>query len=348
MGRSRKVKADNRLPPYVYLAKGRYVFRHYQDGKLGKEVVLCKAGAALSDVWKAYEAVQADAPRRTLAWIIDQYLGSADYKRLALSTQKDYQKYRRHLCEAKLRNGSEFGQVALDSITPGVLRKYMDKRSEKAVVQANRELAFLSAVFSWARERDIVKTNPAQGVRRNIEKPRDVYVTDDDYLRVYRLAGERYPYLQPLMELAYLCRMRLAEVLDLTRANLRPEGLHVVRRKGSRDNITLWTPRLRAAVDLALAQPRACVHLDDRRNYLLPGRDGGRLKETTVQTAWHRLIREALERGLAQRFTIHDLKAKGVTDTDRADQLAASGHKSQRMLNVYDRLPQPVKPSGKE
>jgi integrase len=348
MGRSRKVKADNRLPPYVYLAKGRYVFRHYQDGKLGKEVILCKAGAALSDVWKAYEALQANAPRRTLAWIIDQYLASADYKRLKPVTQKDYAGYARRIGAAKLKSGAEFGGAALDSITPGIIRKYMDRRGQDAPVSANRELAFLSVVFGWARERDIVKTNPAHGVRRNTETARTVYVADADYLRVYRLAGERYPYLQPIMDLAYLCRMRLAEVLDLTRANLRPEGLHVIRRKGSRDNITLWTPRLRAAVDLALAQPRACVHLDDRRNYLLPGRDGARLKESTVQTAWHRVIREAMARGLEQRFTIHDLKAKGVTDTDRADQLAASGHRDPRMLNVYDRLPQPVKPSGKD
>jgi hypothetical protein len=35
-------------------------------------------------------------------------------------------------------------------------------------------------------------------------------------------------------------------------------------------------------------------------------------------------------------FTFHDLKAKGVSDA-KGDKLKASGHKSHRMLNTYDR-----------
>jgi len=40
-----------------------------------------------------------------------------------------------------------------------------------------------------------------------------------------------------------------------------------------------------------------------------------------------------------ERFTIHDLKAKGITDTEGDNKLAASGHRDPRMLAVYDRLP---------
>jgi|GEM_PF-3943527 len=175
---------------------------------------------------------------------------------------------------AKLRNGSVFGEVEIDRLTPGIVRKFMDSRPAK--ITANRELAFMSTAFAWAYERDIVKINPCQGVSRNPEKPRDVYVTDADY----RLAGERYPYLQPIMELAYLCRLRLCEILDLTKANIKQDGLLVVRRKGSRGNITTWTPRLRAAIDQALALPRKIAQFHDDKYHLIPSRDGGRLCES--------------------------------------------------------------------
>lgn len=350
MGRPRKTPTDNRLPPYVYLAKGRYVHRAYRDGKLGAETVLCPGDTPLARVWAAWEALQADgAPRRTLAWLMDQYLASAEYRRRSPVTQRDYAGYARRIAAARLRNGAVFGDADLAAITPGVIRKYMDRRSQAAAVSANRELAFLSVVFGWAYQRDIVPANPAQGVDRNPERPRTRYVDEADYHRVHTLAGRRYPYLQPIMELAYLCRLRLAEVLDLTRASLRPEGILVQRRKGSKGNLTLWSPRLRAAVEQAAQLPRPVEHLDPARNYLIAGRDGGRLRESTVQTAWQRLIREALAAGLAVRYSIHDLKAKGISDTERADQQAAAGHMDPRITaRVYDRVPQTVKPSGKD
>jgi hypothetical protein len=39
-----------------------------------------------------------------------------------------------------------------------------------------------------------------------------------------------------------------------------------------------------------------------------------------------------------QRFGLHDLKCKGITDTPgtRADKQQASGHRSESMMDVYD------------
>jgi len=49
-------------------------------------------------------------------------------------------------------------------------------------------------------------------------------------------------------------------------------------------------------------------------------------------------MKQAMEAGLREKFTIHDLKRKGVTDTS-GDKLAASGHRDPAMLKVYDVLP---------
>jgi hypothetical protein len=46
--------------------------------------------------------------------------------------------------------------------------------------------------------------------------------------------------------------------------------------------------------------------------------------------------------GFEPRFTFHDIKAKGVSDFD-GDKKTASGHKSERMIEIYDRKRKVVK-----
>lgn len=54
-----------------------------------------------------------------------------------------------------------------------------------------------------------------------------------------------------------------------------------------------------------------------------------------------RVMRQALTERLKERFTFHDIKAKGVTDHDKK----ASGHKTKKMQAVYDRKPGVVAPT---
>lgn len=51
---------------------------------------------------------------------------------------------------------------------------------------------------------------------------------------------------------------------------------------------------------------------------------------------------KALESGLDQGFNFNDLKAKGVNDHIEK----ASGHKSKKMLAVYDRKPNLIDSTG--
>ncbi len=70
---------------------------------------------------------------------------------------------------------------------------------------------------------------------------------------------------------------------------------------------------------------------------MIPGSSRGRMTESTIQTAWQRMMVEWATLG-NERFTVHDLKRKGVSDAE-GDKLAASGHRSIAMLKVYDVLP---------
>jgi len=340
MGRKRKT--GEKLPPYVYLAKGRYILRPYRDGKLQAEIRLCIDNSTLAEVWAAYEAA-VGKPRDTFRWLATEYFGSSQYRRLSRSTKRSYEAAFARIVDAPLVNGHVFGDIPLKTITPGVIRKYMDKRGATSPVVANRERAFMSTVFAWGFERDLCSANPCIGVRGFKESHRTRYVTDEEYSSVLYLARSTTatPYLWIVMELSYLCRARGVEVRGLCQTDIMPDGLLIRRRKRSKTGVAGWTPRLRAAVDAALALPGE----KHPQRWLLHGRDGQQINGSTLETAWQRLMIRAVTSGLvAERFTLHDLKAKGVSDF-RGDKKRASGHRSDAMVDVYDRKPDVVEAS---
>ena len=162
----------------------------------------------------------------------------------------------------------------------------------------------------------------------------------------------------PVVSASYLCRLRGIETVTLTDANETPEGVLTNRRKGSRDNIVRWTPRLRAAWDAAKAirtdiwsKKKMPVPMAAESRRLVVAAHGGPLRKSSLDTAWQRFITQAIEKGIlteAERFGLHDLKRQGITDTTgtRADKQEASGHRDAAMLDVYDLSVPIVSPSG--
>ena len=347
MARKRISSDHSRLPKYVYIRRGYYIYRPYiAPGKFGKDIKLCPEGSQISRVWAEYETIVKDcAPPKTLDWLIQQYLTSGQHLAKAPKTKKEYEKAATTLSNAETKVGP-FGQVPADRITPGVIRKYIDARKTKdgqpAPVAANREIAFLSICYSWAVERDILTTNPCKSVSRNSERARTRYVTPEEYQIVFHMASA-WPHVQAAMEFAYLCRMRLAEVLDMRQSDILEQGLLIRRRKGSRHNITTWSTRLRAAVQLCETLPNPNI-APGANTTLIRGQRGDKMTEDGFSTTWQRLMIKVAEAG-RQRFTFHDLKAAGVSDTEGNKQ-EASGHRSAAMVDVYNRKLAEVKPAG--
>jgi integrase len=324
------------LPAYVYwdrTGNGRWIWRPYQPHHQRRTSIrLGGASLSLRQIWDAYEAVSAQPHAANMRKLVSAFEQSPDWQDLAPSTQRDYRNCAEHiLCQR-----TTAGQIVADTRpcdwTPGAVRAYVDRRGETSRSRANHELRYLRRLFGWAYERDQLTSNPARGVRALKQTPRQRYVSEGEYAAFLETAGLRYPYLLPVCELAYLCRLRLSEVLDLRREDIRDDGLFARRRKGSKDALTGWTPRLRAAVEAAKAMHGPIASL-----YLIPSPSRGRLGESTVQTAWQRAMRDWAAAG-NPRFTIHDLKRAGVSDA-KGDKLAASGHRSAAMLRVYDVLP---------
>jgi integrase len=332
MPRKRSNPADNWLPPRVYRGRSRYEYRPLR----ADVVLLCflpkdkiESPAVKVQVWEDYKkAIAAPVKKRNVVALMEAYFSSPQFAELSANTQKDYRGYSKRIARV-------FGDADPRVITTPDIRDFMDAMgAAKKFVTANRHLSFLSALLGWGKQRAWCGDNPAIGVTRYKEAPRSRYIEDWEYSLVLGIARtSSYPYLAPMMEVAYMCRARSIEVRAMTESDITDKGVYLFRKKGSISEVTGWSDRLRAAVAEARGLfPKAPTSL---QRPLFHSKSGMAIPVESFKTAWGRVMREAVKQGLKERFTFHDIKAKGVSDHDTK----ASGHRTKKAQAVYDRKP---------
>jgi integrase len=308
-----------RLPPYVSVDKYGYKLKRYEGrvhGKIrwGKTTIIAPAEAPMSEVWRAYEEAVGDGTQ-TVGWLLKTFMDSDQFSALAPKTQKDYRKSIERLVNAPVGK-DRLGSVPLDRIDKRSIRGYMDTYG--APVAANRQVAILKSAWNWALERYSIPANPTIGVRLFRETPRTRYVTDDDFSTVQGLAPAP---ISQMMELAYLLRARLSEVLNLTVDDVSDTHVRLIRLKGSEGELCIISDRLRDAVSDVRGDPYICY----------------RYSESAFRSAWRRLQSKMQNAGI-EPYRFHDIKSKGISD----HQSNHSGHRSPAMRKTYVRTLQEV------
>lgn len=344
MGRKRKPE-NQWMPAKVSLKKNRYVLSGYQGSKegkpnWGKEITLCSGDASKAEVWQRYEEVQGIGTALTLDKLMNEFNRSPHFKTLAPRTQKDYLRYYDIITNKELKNGV-FGDLLVEKMTPGIIRKYLDRRStENAPIAGNKETSYISSAFGWAYQRDKVSgVNPCDKVTRNPAPPRQHYVWDKDYYAFLMMDTKPF-HVNIVSELMYLCRLRENEVLSITRAQLIPEGFDAQRGKGSKNSIIPMSDRLQAVIDACLKLPLSITPIRPQELPLIHDKQGMAITQSAFYSAWKRRMKKFV----GEPFTPHDLKRKAVSDFT-GDKLKASGHNDPKMLKVYDVRPDTVKPT---
>ncbi|SDK70760.1 site-specific integrase [Billgrantia gudaonensis] len=351
-----------RLPAGVYFdARGRgrwYVQYRDEAGRLRRNNI-ADAQATLSELHRIVEQ-RNGIDRESLRFLASQFHQSAQFKELAARSQQDYEYCRQVLIDMPTKLGKPLGDLATRQFKPALVQRIVDKiAAEGTPAKANHLLRYLRRLFRWGINRGYCDSNPAQGVesakerrqRRLPESETIKALTDFARERGRRTRGEKgacAPYLCIVMELAYICRLRGIEVVTLTDANCTVEGVLTNRRKGSRDSVIRWYPRLRAAWNAAVERRELIwknrgkpVPMHPEERPLIVAADGDELRKSSLDTAWQRLIKMAIEEGIIakeDRFGLHDLKRRGITDTKgtRHEKQEASGHRSPAMMDVYD------------
>lgn len=293
--------------------------------------------ASRSEVWAAYERWQAGLVQKifTTGDLIDLYFASPQYtKHIKPSTQSDYLRYSKQIRES-------FGEMSPDTITSPLVQLYLDARGAEHPAAANRERTFLGILIKWGKARGLVTIDdPTTAVRPLPEGPGGRYVDDWEYEAFWGWLGQRGHVMhQCAMEISYLCAARQQDVLALTRHQITDDGLLITQAKTGKAQIKLWTPRLREAVDLALAT-NASAPIQSA--HILRSRTGRGYTRTGFNAVWQREQRAALAAGvIKERFRFHDLKIKSASDCD-GDVQQFTGHKTRSMAERYNRTPDRV------
>lgn len=342
MGRRRK--HHKHLPERVYLKHGSYFYASPVTGKWEN------LGKTPADMYRAYaKIVETPTHARTMNAVFDRYLQEA-LPALAKRTQRDYAGY-----VVKLR--AFFGSAPPRAVTPAHVVAYQNERKVRSHVQANREIACLSAVFRCALGWNAVDFNPCHQVSRLTEMPRDRYVEDWELELVYRGAGDM---LRGAIDLTRLVGFREGDLLCLGPDNLTDEGIEYVmgksKRKGQRRGKTVerarrvvvtWTPELRQIIENLQAMPPR------QRLTLIATQEGKPYTGNGWQSVWRRAMQKATEiKGpngkplLGESFTFHDIRAKNASD-DEDGAIASDrlGHLDSKLTKrVYRRKPTRVRP----
>jgi len=360
------------LPAAVYFDQrnaGVWYTLHYDETGKQRRRNIAPADVSLADLHRIMDEAS-NVDRGTLRYVCEQFHESDRYKKLSLKTHSDYCYSRDVLLTLPTKLGKPLGDLEVRKFTSALVQRIVDRLADEGTPsKAAHALRYLRRVLQWGRNRGYLEVNPALGIEAPIERKQrrlpnhqvmDTLI-DRAIARGLLIRGEKGgcpEYLGYVMELAYLCRLRGIEVVTLTDANELESGILTNRRKGSRDNIVRWTPRLRSAWDHAKAyrakvwaKRKTAIPIAPSRRNIFVASHGGPLRKSSLDTAWQRFITLALADEIItpeQRFALHDLKRRGITDTvgTRAEKQEASGHRDPKMMDVYDHSIPLVSPSA--
>lgn len=337
LARKRKLKSGVEWVGYYY--NGRDEKGKRQEIALGTDL-----HAAIRK-WAELECREVPPDASLMKYAFDQYERDILPKK-APSTQRE-----NRLCLSQLR--TVFDSAPIEAIRPQDVARYRDARS--APVRANREIALLSHVFNMAREWGFTKRdNPCRGVRKNRETPRDYYAEADVWDAVHKAAGQ---VLRDAMDLSYLSGQRPADVLKMSKHDIRNDELHV------RQNKTRHVLRIRLHVDGQATELGACVDrllarpLQSMSGELICAERGQPLtmkmlrdRFETAREAAAKEADKARKADLAKRvraFQFRDIRPKAASEMTSLDEASSLlGHTDKQITKrVYRRAGEVVKPT---
>lgn len=333
------------------LKSGKLWIGYYYDGKdeagkrreipLGTDLDLAKLE------WAKLDAKPIPKTLRTLGEVFDRY------EREIIPTKAPRTQRDNLLSLKQLRQA--FSGAPVDAVTSQMIAQYRDARTAK--VRANREISLLSHIYNIAREWGITDKNPAAGVRKNKETPRDYYARDEVWKAVY---GKAPSELRDAMDLAYLTGQRPSDVLGMREPDVQGGFLLVDQGKTSKKlRIRLAaadgeTNALGVLIE-RLQQQRRVRHV--RGPYLITTEDGRRLTGSMLRLRFDEARRQAIAQAMEvddnvlaaaiRMFQFRDIRPKAASEIDdlgRASKLL--GHTDKRITEtVYRRVGEVVDPT---
>jgi integrase len=194
----------------------------------------------------------------------------------------------------------DLGRTRVDAITQGQM-KALHLKLARTPTQANRALALLSSIFSFADR--IGKDNPCRGVKRYRERKVERFLSDEELARLIEV-------LQEVEEEESEHPIILGCIVLLMLTGARPDELKTARREWLNEEagtLRVMDPKEKKPKTLMLGPHGLAVvqNLPVRRGnpFLFPGRRSGE-HVATLQKTWERIR----ERANLQDVRLYDLR----------------------------------------
>lgn len=300
MGRRRQ--HDKHLPQRVYVKNGTYWFRP-KDGKpvnLGRDIAeaITRYASLIGTAWSG----------RTIGDVIDRYRAQVLPTKRSAQTQIN-----EHGSLNRLKR--VFGHMLPDAVVAPMLYRYLDERKsatgKPAPVAARHEIALLGHVYAKAIRWGVTSRNPVRGIDYGERTVKRRQVGMDEVAKLRELAGER---MRLAIDLAVSTGQRRGDLLALTRAQLRDDGIVFHQSKTGAGVLIQWSDDLRAIVDRAKAMAPQIP-----AEYLIRKPNGKPYTGTGFAAIWQRLMRKHVKAG-GQHFSFHDLRSVSADGAETAEE----------------------------
>lgn len=307
------------------------------DGKV-KWTALGRNKSAALRKWAELESKPVPNEAGTFNAVADQYMIWAEAEvvvgELAPRTIADRKKYLKVMRPV-------FGVHPFAAIKSSDVVTYLDVRGKTSKHSAGQELRFLSAMWNWAKARDIVTTaNPVTGIRLPGTGNRMIEVRPQDYWLVHGCGDQM---VKDVMELAARLGTRPQEVFGLTWGKVdlsaSPMTVKVWMNKTTGFKIVVADAELEAIIQRLRGdrtKPKGHVLVDEDGKPLNPV-GAFRYRFTAARTAAAKKAEEA--EADHQDFQLRDLRPMaGLAMLDAEGMDAARrllGHTTERMTAHY-------------
>lgn len=326
MPRPRKPKLE--LPAYVNHVRARgkhYFYYHPRRGTDGASGAVRLPGTPHdTEFWREYRRLHGEeevaGQPRTIGVLIDAYLKSPEFDRLAPKTSEAY--------SSRLEKVRKFwGHRLVGEIRSADVLKLRDDLTVEQSAP-NETIASLSAMFSWSIPREWRETNPCKGVPR-IAKGDAFAPWPDGKIELLKAHAPKPIYWAAM--LALYTGQRRGDLLRMMWSDIDQQGLILVRQ--GKTGKRLWIPLHTRLREILATIPRNSTHI-------LTSALGRPWKEFGFSTAWQRTlgrkeltaIREAglVFHGLRKSAAVK-LAEAGCTDAE----IAAITGQTRQMVEHY-------------
>jgi integrase len=323
---ARKRKFNRHLPQGMQIKHGAYYLLTYVEGKRKWILLSREFQGALQKYSELVGKKHREDP--TVAGAMARHLILFSDK-LKVDTMAGYRQSARRLAPV-------FGHMMLPDLKRSHVYRYLTERGN---VAANRDRAFLSAVYTnLINAGEFDGPNPCQGLRfRNPERPRQRYLTDDEF---EKLVAALPPKLSLMARWAYLTGMRQSRMLAMKLSDATPVGVQFdpgKRRKGNPVTLILieWTDELRQVWKEAAGTRIGAMPL-------FPTANGTHYSRDSFQSIWQRWRKKIPIADLRW----HDIRRKtgsdSATDAEASERLT---HADEAVTKAHYRAkPKRVKP----